>query len=104
MKSIKNWPAPSREAACRVIEQYGEPDEISDTQLVWHKRGPWRQIIASKAIDQRNFPAPHYTLFALGPSEEEGILASLAKVAKRKSRKSQTLRKLPTAATTSSAA
>ncbi len=70
MNSIKNWPAQSREAARRVIEQYGEPDEISDGQLVWHKRGPWRQIVASKASEQANFPAPHYTLFALEPSEE----------------------------------
>lgn len=88
MNSIKNWPAQSREAARRVIEQYGEPDEISATQLVWHKRGPWRQIVASKAIDQQNFPAPHYTLFALEPSDETAVPAvTAAKAIKRKVRK-----------------
>ncbi|MGA3303993.1 MAG: hypothetical protein ABSC72_11995 [Methylovirgula sp.] len=87
MNSIKNWPAQSREAARRVIEQYGEPDEISDGQLVWHKRGPWRQIVASKACEQANFPAPHYTLFALEPSEESATMVA-AKAIKRKVRKS----------------
>ncbi len=86
MNSIKNWPAQSREAARRVIEQYGEPDEISDGQLVWHKRGPWRQIVASRACEQANFPAPHYTLFALEPSEDSATFVA-AKAIKRKVRK-----------------
>jgi hypothetical protein len=96
MNSIRHWPAQSREAACRVIEQYGEPDEITDSQLVWHKRGPWRQIVASKAIEETtNFPAPHYTVFALEPSKdvpeeaakEESATIVAAKAIKRKVRK-----------------
>lgn len=88
MNSIKNWPAQSREAARRVIEQFGEPDEIGDGQLVWHKRGPWRQIVASKACEQANFPAPHYTLFALEPSpSEDSATMVAAKAIKRKVRR-----------------
>ncbi len=91
--SIKNWPAQSREAARRVIDQYGEPDEITDSQLIWHKRGPWRQIVASKALFQHNFPAPHYTLFAFEPSEAEELEdkarnTAARRAAKRKPRKS----------------
>ncbi len=56
-------------------------------QLVWHKRGPWRQIVASKAIEQANFPAPHYTLFALEPGENSATMVA-AKAIKRKVRKS----------------
>ena len=56
---IEDWPENSREAAKLVIDQYGEPDEITDTQAIWHKPGPWKRIVASKVFYQHNFPAPH---------------------------------------------
>jgi hypothetical protein len=56
---IQDWPEESREAARLVIEQYGEPDEVSATRLTWHKPGPWKRIVASKAFYQHDFPAPH---------------------------------------------
>jgi hypothetical protein len=56
---IKSWPDESREAAQLVIGKYGEPDEVTETQLTWHKPGPWKRIIASKVFYQHNFPAPH---------------------------------------------
>src|SRR5690242_6556266 len=56
---IERWPGESREAARLVIDAYGEPDEIGDTQLIWHRPGPWKRIVASKAFYQHNFPAPH---------------------------------------------
>ncbi|HYG86815.1 MAG TPA: hypothetical protein VD978_11210 [Azospirillum sp.] len=56
---IEDWPEESREAARLVIDQYGEPDEVTQTQLTWHKPGPWKRIVASKAFYQHNFPAPH---------------------------------------------
>jgi hypothetical protein len=107
LRSIRNWPAESREAAQRVIEQYGEPDQITDTTLIWNKRGPWRQIVASKALFQHNFPAPHYTLFALEPIEDKETMATVAaeKVSKRRVRKgASALAKLATAETAHSAA
>jgi len=58
--TIQTWPEQSREAAERVIEKYGEPDEATDTQLVWHGRGAWKRIVASKAFYRHDFPAPHY--------------------------------------------
>ena len=27
--------------------------------MVWHKPGPWKRIVASKAFYQHDFPAPH---------------------------------------------
>ena len=42
-----------------MIDQYGEPDEVTETQLTWHKPGPWKRIVASKTFFQHNFPAPH---------------------------------------------
>jgi hypothetical protein len=56
---LATWPEESREAAQLVIEQYGEPDEVSATQLIWHKPGPWKRIVASKAFYEHHFPAPH---------------------------------------------
>ena len=58
-KYLEDWPEESREAARLVIDQYGEPDEVTETQLTWHKPGPWKRIVASKAFYQHNFPAPH---------------------------------------------
>lgn len=57
---IRDWPEESREAAGLVIDKYGEPDEATDTQLVWHRRAPWKRIIASKAFYRHDFPAPHH--------------------------------------------
>jgi hypothetical protein len=56
---IKAWPDESREAAQLVIDQYGEPDEATESQLIWHTPGPWKRIVASKAFWAHNFPAPH---------------------------------------------
>jgi hypothetical protein len=56
---IQAWPEESREAAQLVIQKHGEPDEASDTQLLWHNRGKWKRIVASKAFFRHDFPAPH---------------------------------------------
>jgi hypothetical protein len=58
-KTIESWPAESREAAQLVIDEHGEPDEATPTQLMWHRRGPWKRIVASTAFYQHDFPAPH---------------------------------------------
>ena len=59
LQPITNWPSESREAAQLVIDQYCEPDEATETQLVWHRPGPWKRIVATKAFFKHNFPAPH---------------------------------------------
>lgn len=58
-RTIGNWPDESREAAQLVIEQFGEPDEVTDTRLTWHQAGPWKRIVASKVFYKHNFPASH---------------------------------------------
>lgn len=58
-ETIRAWPDDSREAAQLVIDRYGEPDEATDTALTWHKAGPWKRIVASKAFYRHDFPAPH---------------------------------------------
>lgn len=56
---VNAWPEESKEAAQLVIKKYGEPDEATETQLTWRKRGPWKRIVASKTFYPHNFPAPH---------------------------------------------
>src|SRR5690349_12584886 len=56
---IQRWPDPTREAAELVIDKYGEPHEVTDSQLTWHHVGPWKRIVATKTFFDHNFPAPH---------------------------------------------
>jgi hypothetical protein len=56
---VRNWPKESQEAAKLVLDKYGEPDEATDSQLIWHRRGEWKRIVASRAFWQHDFPAPH---------------------------------------------
>jgi hypothetical protein len=56
---IQEWPEESREAAQLVIDAHGEPDEATDTRLIWHDVGPWKRIVATKAFFKHDFPAPH---------------------------------------------
>lgn len=56
---IADWPEESREAAQIVIDQYGEANEISASQLIWHNPGPWKRIVATRTFFPHNFPAPH---------------------------------------------
>jgi hypothetical protein len=56
---IQNWPEESLEATQVVIDQLGEPDEATESFVVWHERGPWKRIVASRAHHLHNFPRPH---------------------------------------------
>ena len=58
-RQIADWPEESREAAQLVIDEYGEPNEATPTRLTWHRPGPWKRVIATKAFYQHDFPAPH---------------------------------------------
>jgi hypothetical protein len=56
---IERWPQESREAAQLVIESRGEPDEATESQLIWHDAKPFKRIVASREFYEHNFPAPH---------------------------------------------
>lgn len=56
---IAEWPEESREAASLVVEQYGEPHESTDSELIWYSVGPWKRIEAQRAFWRHEFPAPH---------------------------------------------
>lgn len=56
---IQDWPNVSQKAANAMIEKYGQPDEMTDTLLIWRDNGPFvRTIVYGYEIDH-NFPKPH---------------------------------------------
>lgn len=38
--AVQEWPHESRTAARLVIKQFGEPNEVSATELTWHGAAP----------------------------------------------------------------
>ena len=39
-----------------VADAYGDPQESTSERLVWHKVGPWKRVVATKAFHQHDFP------------------------------------------------
>jgi hypothetical protein len=57
---IANWKEQPKKIAAQLIEQYGQPDEVTSERLVWHSNGPWkRSELINKEIPH-NFPEPHH--------------------------------------------
>jgi hypothetical protein len=44
---VARWSPPSAEAAKRLLDQYGLPDDASPNKLTWNGKGPWRRIVVS---------------------------------------------------------
>lgn len=59
MSEMQGWSEDAREAAQFVIDKYGEPDEATDSVLIWNDRKPWKRVVAYRDPDPHNFPAPH---------------------------------------------
>src|SRR5690625_4535469 len=57
---IQHWPEEAREPAQLVIEQYGEPDEIRESQLIWHRPVHWKRMVATRAFCDHSFTSPHH--------------------------------------------
>lgn len=53
------WPKEAKEAANSMLNKYGAPDDITGSLLVWHDKGPWREIIVRKDTIEHRFPSPH---------------------------------------------
>lgn len=58
-KIMKDWPEESKEAAGWVLQKYGDPDEATDSLLIWHHPGSWKRMLAYRDFKLHNFPAPH---------------------------------------------
>ena len=57
---IKEWPKEAREAAGRLIEEYGEPAEVSESLLTWRDTPDgWKRSELSNEPTPHTFPAQH---------------------------------------------
>jgi hypothetical protein len=57
---INDWSKEPKESAKRLIEQYGEPNEYSESQLIWYNtKDGWKRTVLSKEETPHNFPSNH---------------------------------------------
>jgi hypothetical protein len=62
MADLKAWPMASQMAAKDMMDQYGKPDEMTPTMLVWNAKGPWAKTVVFKKEYPHNFPMAHTDL------------------------------------------
>lgn len=56
---VAEWPETARMAANAMMDKYGQPDEATPSQLVWHDNGPWKRTIVYREEIDHHFPMPH---------------------------------------------
>ncbi len=56
---VKGWPKASQMAVKEVTEKYGEPNGITENELIWTDAGVWKKIRISKEETKHNFPVEH---------------------------------------------
>ncbi|MFD1736862.1 hypothetical protein ACFSCX_09825 [Bacillus salitolerans] len=56
---INNWNSMSNKAANLTIEQYGPPNEATQSRLIWYNNGPWKRTIVYRDEIPHDFPQPH---------------------------------------------
>jgi hypothetical protein len=55
----QNWNATARDAAKRMFDKYGAPQEVTANRLVWHDNRPWKSTTVVNQDVPHNFPAEH---------------------------------------------
>jgi hypothetical protein len=59
-EATKDWPKDPKESAGRLIETYGQPNEISERHLVWlNTPDGWKRTVLSREEIPHDFPAHH---------------------------------------------
>lgn len=57
---IKHWSKEPRDSAERLVAYYGEPDEYSESQLIWYNtKDDWKRTVLSKEEVPHEFPSHH---------------------------------------------
>src|SRR5438105_1876228 len=57
---IAGWPKEPRESAERLIKEYGEPEEFSESLLTWRDMSDgWKRTELSNEPTEHHFPAKH---------------------------------------------
>lgn len=59
-ETIARWPETPRQSAKRLVDYYGEPDEFSESRLIWYEtKDGWKRTELSRHETPHNFPARH---------------------------------------------
>jgi hypothetical protein len=58
-EALRDWPETPREVAGQMIERYGEPDDVTSDQAIWHRTGPWKRTVVHRDEVPHRFPKPH---------------------------------------------
>ena len=56
---IEDWKEASKTAAQDMMEMYGQPDEVTESVLIWHENGGWLRTVVYKNEIPHDFPTPH---------------------------------------------
>jgi hypothetical protein len=56
---VKNWPKSAQDAVQEMIDKYGQPDEFSASQAIWHGNHPWKRSLVSREEVPHDFPSHH---------------------------------------------
>jgi hypothetical protein len=54
-----SWKEQPKKLAQKLVQQYGQPDEVTRERLVWHNHGPWKRTELLNEEFPHNFPEPH---------------------------------------------
>lgn len=56
---IQDWPDISKKVAQTMMDQYGDPDEATESLLIWRENDPWLRTMVYKEPVDHEFPMPH---------------------------------------------
>lgn len=56
---INDWGAAPKNVVNLTIDQYGPPNEATESRLIWYKNGPWKRTIVYRDEIPHDFPQPH---------------------------------------------
>ncbi len=56
---IAKWKQGPQETARKLIQKYGQPQEMTDNRLIWHDNGPWKRTEIVNEEIPHSFPKPH---------------------------------------------
>lgn len=56
---INDWPETAKKAANAMLDEYGQPDGVTSSMLIWNNTGPFNKTIVYKEEVDHDFPMPH---------------------------------------------
>lgn len=56
---LAHWPEVPQRAARDMLAKYGDPNEATDSRLIWFNRAPWKRITVYRDEVPHNYPKPH---------------------------------------------